>query len=109
MASGAHVTNAQPAVHSELALTTCRRGVATTGVFRPIPATTSPSSDAPLVSTDPWARSGLLRQHHRESFFATLECELLDPTLFENRNAARVAVFDFIETLLQPLAPPILP
>jgi putative transposase len=33
-----------------------------------------------------------------ESFFATLECELLDrrPT-FRNRTDARVAVFDFIE------------
>jgi putative transposase len=32
-----------------------------------------------------------------ESFFATLECELIDRTVFENRNAARRAVFDFIE------------
>ena len=32
-----------------------------------------------------------------ESFFATLECELLDRTTFENRNTARMAVFDFIE------------
>jgi putative transposase len=32
-----------------------------------------------------------------ESFFATLECELLDRSVFENPNAARMAVFDFIE------------
>ena len=32
-----------------------------------------------------------------ESFFATLECELLDRSVFENRNAARMAIFDFIE------------
>ena len=32
-----------------------------------------------------------------ESFFATLECELLDRTTFQNRNVARMAVFDFIE------------
>jgi putative transposase len=37
-----------------------------------------------------------------ESFFATLECELLDRTVFENRNAARVAIFDFIETFYNP-------
>jgi putative transposase len=33
-----------------------------------------------------------------ESFFATLECELLDRTAFENRNVARMSIFDFIET-----------
>ena len=32
-----------------------------------------------------------------ESFFATLECELLHRTVFANRNAARLAIFDFIE------------
>jgi len=32
-----------------------------------------------------------------ESFFATLECELLDRSVFENRNAARMAIFDYIE------------
>jgi len=32
-----------------------------------------------------------------ESFFATLECELLDRSVFENRNQARMAVFDYIE------------
>lgn len=32
-----------------------------------------------------------------ESFFATLECELIDRTAFENRNRARMEVFDFIE------------
>jgi putative transposase len=37
-----------------------------------------------------------------ESFFATLECELLDRTVFENRNEARIAVFDFIEAFYNP-------
>jgi putative transposase len=37
-----------------------------------------------------------------ESFFATLECELLDRSVFENRNAARMAVFDFIERFYNP-------
>ncbi len=37
-----------------------------------------------------------------ESFFATLECELLDRTVFENRNAARLGVFDFIESFYNP-------
>jgi putative transposase len=32
-----------------------------------------------------------------ESFFATLECELLDRQRFPNQAAARMAVFDFIE------------
>ena len=32
-----------------------------------------------------------------ESFFATLECELLDRHQFRNPNQARPAVFDFIE------------
>ena len=32
-----------------------------------------------------------------ESFFATLECELLDRHQFRNPNQARRAVFDFIE------------
>ncbi len=32
-----------------------------------------------------------------ESFFATLECELLDRTRFVDRAAAELAVFDFIE------------
>lgn len=32
-----------------------------------------------------------------ESFFATLECELLDRTQFADRTVAKLAVFDFIE------------
>lgn len=32
-----------------------------------------------------------------ESFFATLECELIDRSTFGNRTEARMAVFDFIE------------
>jgi putative transposase len=32
-----------------------------------------------------------------ESFFATLECELLARRRFENQAAARMAVFEFIE------------
>jgi putative transposase len=32
-----------------------------------------------------------------ESFFATLECELLDQQIFRTRDQARTAVFDFIE------------
>lgn len=37
-----------------------------------------------------------------ESFFATLECELLDRQAFTNRIAARMAVFDFIERWYNP-------
>ena len=32
-----------------------------------------------------------------ESFFATLECELLDRRRFRSRDEARLAVFEFIE------------
>ena len=32
-----------------------------------------------------------------ESFFATLECELLDRQRFPSQTEARIAVFDFIE------------
>jgi putative transposase len=32
-----------------------------------------------------------------ESFFATLECELLDRTRFRDHDEARIALFDFIE------------
>jgi hypothetical protein len=32
-----------------------------------------------------------------ESFFATLECELLDRTPFRTQSEARLKVFDFIE------------
>ena len=32
-----------------------------------------------------------------ESFFATLERELVDRTVFENHRVARMAIFDFIE------------
>src|SRR5688500_19544674 len=37
-----------------------------------------------------------------ESFFATLECELLDRSRFVTRAAARAAVFDFIEAWYNP-------
>jgi len=32
-----------------------------------------------------------------ESFFATLECELIDRSAFSNHKEARLAVFNFIE------------
>lgn len=37
-----------------------------------------------------------------ESFFATLECELLDRSTFRTRAAARLALFDFIEGWYNP-------
>jgi len=37
-----------------------------------------------------------------ESFFATLECELLDRVRFPNQAAARMAVFEFIEAWYNP-------
>lgn len=37
-----------------------------------------------------------------ESFFATLECELLDRTRFRNHHEARLAIFDFIEAFYNP-------
>jgi len=32
-----------------------------------------------------------------ESFFATLECELIERSVFRTRDEARLAVFDFVE------------
>ena len=37
-----------------------------------------------------------------ESFFASLECELLDRSDFETREQARIAVFDYLETWYNP-------
>jgi putative transposase len=37
-----------------------------------------------------------------ESFFATLECELLDRRRFRSQAEARMAVFDFIEGWYNP-------
>ena len=37
-----------------------------------------------------------------ESFFATLECELLDQRRFRNQAEARMAIFDFIEAWYNP-------
>ena len=37
-----------------------------------------------------------------ESFFATLECELLDRTRFATQAEARIAIFDFIEGFYNP-------
>ena len=37
-----------------------------------------------------------------ESFFATLECELIDRERFDTREIARIKIFDFIETFYNP-------
>ena len=37
-----------------------------------------------------------------ESFFATLECELLDRTHFHHHHQARRAIFEFIEGCCHP-------
>ncbi len=37
-----------------------------------------------------------------ESFFATLECELLDRVRFGSQAEARIAIFDFIEGFYNP-------
>ncbi len=37
-----------------------------------------------------------------ESFFATLECELLDRVRFRTQAEARIAIFDFIEGYYNP-------
>ena len=43
-----------------------------------------------------------LRQRPCESFFATLECELLDRERFRTQADARLAIFDFIEGWYNP-------
>jgi putative transposase len=40
-----------------------------------------------------------------ESFFATLECELLERRSFKTQVEARMAVFDFIECWYNPSSP----
>jgi putative transposase len=37
-----------------------------------------------------------------ESFFASLECELIDRTSFHNRTEARIAVYEYIEGWYNP-------
>ena len=37
-----------------------------------------------------------------ESFFATLECELIDREIFVTRDEARTKVFDYLETWYNP-------
>lgn len=37
-----------------------------------------------------------------ESFFATLECELLDRVRFKTKRGARTEIFDFIEGFYNP-------
>ena len=37
-----------------------------------------------------------------ESFFATLECELIDRSAFGNHSEARLAVFDYVEAFYNP-------
>lgn len=51
-----------------------------------------PPERAATVSTTPWP----------ESFFASLETELLDRTTFRTRTEARLAVFDYIEAFYNP-------
>lgn len=38
-----------------------------------------------------------------ESYFATLECELIDRSTFRSHSAARIAIFRFIEGWYNPL------
>ena len=38
-----------------------------------------------------------------ESFFASLECELIDRSTFRSRREARIAVFQWIEAWYNPL------
>ena len=40
-----------------------------------------------------------------ESFFATLECELIDRTRYDNRTEAKRSVFHFIEAWYNPRRP----
>lgn len=37
-----------------------------------------------------------------ESFFATLECELIKCSVWRNKNDARRAIFDYIEAFYNP-------
>lgn len=37
-----------------------------------------------------------------ESFFATLECELIDREIFRTRDEARTKIFDYLEAFYNP-------
>ena len=51
----------------------------------------------------PWALSVILSDNAMsESFFATLECELLDRSKFQTKAEARMAIFEFIEGWYNP-------
>jgi putative transposase len=41
-------------------------------------------------------------EYRRESFFASLECELLDRSSFPERSAAQVGTFDYTECWYNP-------
>ncbi|PJI55942.1 hypothetical protein CTI14_00935 [Methylobacterium radiotolerans] len=60
---------------------------------------------SPSRSRPTWARSGRRPSHNAmcESFFATLECELLDRRRFASQAQARMAVFTFIEGFYNPV------
>jgi transposase InsO family protein len=48
---------------------------------------------------------GVIRAHtllHCESFFATLECELIERESYATRSEARLSVFDFVEGWYNP-------
>ena len=49
---------------------------------------------------DRWATATTMQC--AESFFATLECELLDRVRFRTQSEARIAIFDFIEGFYNP-------
>lgn len=50
------------------------------------------------------SRGDALDNAMRESFFATLECELLDRCLFKTQAEAKMAIFQFHRGLVQPLS-----
>jgi hypothetical protein len=57
-----------------------------------------------LVGARRWAASDAYDNAMAESFFATLECELLDRRRFKSQTEARMAVFEFIEGWYTPVA-----
>lgn len=69
-------------------------------------ASTPASCSGPLPGGGDHAPDGTVSDAYHnamaESFFATLECELIDREIFPTREQARTKIFDYLETWYNP-------
>ena len=66
------------------------------------PPRSGPAATKPGIEVSMGRRGDAYDNAVAESFFATLETELLDRTSFDTRNQARSAIFDYIEGFYNP-------